>query len=384
MKKPLGVNALIAVFTFIFLTSLTIYSQPVFDPQDVIISPFWDFYSYNYLNSVSSGKGFSGVASGNDISGFNINPASIIIDKKYQFNIQYTYKTTQPWSLSDNFSLRTLPPSVSAAFGYRISKNFAAGFVYSNPQSMNYDLGTIIRTDEFGNEIGRYKGYEKYSTHSFTIPLAYSWKRISVGMNLNYTILRTASNLELGLSNGSTETFTASTNRFNIEAGFLFKLTNNFSFGGKITPGYTSKVKYTSTDNIAHEDGNTTFPWIAAAGIEYTNADKKLRLNFDYSYEGTSSLTNLKNRNDFHLGGEYDINKMWTARAGFFTLLDYRKEITNGSWIDPIGQYDQFFITVGSTVKLNSLNLSLALMDSHISPGKIKNTYVNAGATYNF
>ena len=378
MKKSLEIIFLIAI-----LFSSTLYSQPAPNPQDVIINPFWEFYTANYLSTVSAGRGFTGVASINDISGSSLNPASVYIDKKYQVNVQYTYKTDQPWlpGLSSSLNLKHLPPSLSAAFGYRINKTFQTGFIYSNPQSMNFDLGVIIRTDEFGNEIGRYDGYEKYSTNSFSIPFVYTGKRISLGLNLNYTMFTSKSNIQSGISVSNSD-LTASTNRFNIDAGFLFKLSNNFSIGGKVTPGYLSKVKYTFSDGTVTENSNARFPWKASAGLEYTNPDKRLRLDLDYSFEGTSSVSELKNRNDFHFGGEYDINKIWTARAGFFTLMDYRNSSVN--FLDPVGKYDQLFFSLGSTVKFNSLKISLAILDSHISPGMIKNTYLNAGATYNF
>jgi hypothetical protein len=41
----------------ILLLSINIYSQ--FNHDDGMINPLWDIYSFNYLNTVSAGKGFT-------------------------------------------------------------------------------------------------------------------------------------------------------------------------------------------------------------------------------------------------------------------------------------------------------------------------------------
>src|SRR6266496_4490865 len=93
---------------FLFLLSNSINSFSQNSQENPMISPFWDFYSTNYLNGTSSGKGNTGVATDNDISGAALNPATINFKNKYQVNIQYTYKTRQPWppTLTDDLAIK--------------------------------------------------------------------------------------------------------------------------------------------------------------------------------------------------------------------------------------------------------------------------------------
>src|SRR5918912_3580903 len=89
------------IITFLaILLSIHVTLSQSSSNEDIIISPFWDFYSTNYLSTKSSGKGYTGIASENDISGILLNPASVTFDTKYQMNVQYTFKTRQPWLTS--------------------------------------------------------------------------------------------------------------------------------------------------------------------------------------------------------------------------------------------------------------------------------------------
>lgn len=74
--------------------------------------------------------------------------------------------------------------------------------------------------------------------------------------------------------------------------------------------------------------------------------------------------------------------KNLSVRTGFFTLKDYR---SGDNYIDPIGQYDEYFLTLGGTYKFKNFSASIAVLDSHIlSTGLIKQTLVNGGLTMDF
>jgi long-subunit fatty acid transport protein len=355
-----------------------------------MINPFWDFYSFNYLSTQSSGKGFTGAATENDLSGLLINPASVNIEKKFQVNAQYTYKSNQPWLTGLAFTdwyIKQQTFSGSIGFGYRIDKNFQIGFLYNNPAGYYLDLGEIIRTDSLGNEIGRYELYYNFNQHAFNLPFIYSAGSFKLGTSLSYTIYRsstpglisTPENPEGYLYEddiiGETEILKA-------QFGFIFSSPFGFSIGSSVTSGGKSIVKYKfpSTGNEAYNDAS--FPWKVTAGAQYRVPKTSWTFSADYNFIGTSVRNNLRDRHDVHFGIENNITKNWTLRAGFFTLFDYRSDDAN--WFDPVAEYDQYFVTFGGSYKSKNVTVNLSVLTSEFSSGMIKNTIVNGGLTFDF
>lgn len=374
----------IIVTSFLFLLSISVLRSQSGNLQDGILNPYWDFYAKNYLNGNCSGKGNTGIASENGIWGVMLNPGTLQTDTKFQFNIQYSYKTSQPWlrnvGLTNEMNLQqNWPFSGSAGLAYKINKNFQTGFIYSNPTSMNFSLGKIIRTDEFGNEISSYDGLEKYSIHSFIIPFVFNIKNFSAGINLSYSLYRNVTNLEFSVnSDGTTFKF----NRFNASLGITLMPYKGLRFGAVFTPGFKTNVDI----NIANVIPNTSnFPWKAGLGIEYQIAKSNVKLSADYNYANISSVsTSYRDRHNINIGAEYALKNNLTLQAGLFTIFDNRKDVSGIRWIDPVGEYTQYFVTFGASMKVKNFNINASILDSHISPGIIKNTYVNIGLTSNF
>ncbi len=372
---------------FIFLSTIT-FSQY----DDYRFNSFFEFYSNNYLNTESSGRGFTGIAFDNDISGLLINPATITQNKKYQLNFQYTFKGRQPWLESMGFNdigLKHQLFSASAGFGWKVNKNFQTGFVYSNPQGMYFDLGEYIRTDEFGNEISRYDAYENISKHSFNVPLVLSSGNFASAINLNYIYARFSMPGESFTSiiypngNPNAEDIAISSNFFKADIGFLYKPSKTFSAGITLSTGMISNINYQYPDGFS-ETGHSTMPWKGGLGFSYNIPNSDWKLGLDYVYNRTSAIRNLKDRHDFHIGAEGPVNKNIMFRAGFFTMFDNRINDGTVDWFDKPGDYDQYFITLGGSYKHKDTRYNLALMTSQISPGKIKNLIINGGVTFNF
>lgn len=358
--------------------------------EDFIITPFWDFYTTNYLSTQSSGRGFTGIASVNDISGILLNPASINIPNKYQINVQYTYKTRQQWLPSINLpdlAIKQQLFSGSIGFGYRINKQFQTGFIYNNPSSLYFNIGPIIQTNEYGNEIGRYDLYYDLVNHSFNVPFVYTSNEFSLGLNLNYLISRyiiprggiTTIGNPSGYSTG--DNFSATASIFKAHAGFIYNFMNGLSIGATVSSGGKSTAKYKYPDGTEISNVKVNFPWKAGFGFQYSLPKTSWKISADYNYTNTSVQNNLKDRHDFHFGVENVLNNHWTVRGGFFTLLDYRNN--NLMWLDPVGDYNQYFLTLGTSYQKNNFIFNLAVLTSQISTGIIKNTYVNAGLTFN-
>jgi hypothetical protein len=383
-------RSLIFALTALIFT-LNIYSQYGIQ-DDYYLNSTYDFYSANYLNTESSGRGFTGIGINNDISGIVLNPATIHTEKKYQFNFQYTYKTKHSFNYSyfpDEFALKHQLFSGSIGFGYRINKSLQTGFVYNNPTGMFFDLGEVIRTDEFGNELGRYDFYYNIKHHSFNIPLKYTSGNFNAAVNVNYiyslyTIPGEAiTTINYPNGNGNSGDFKASTSRFKCDAGLLIFLDKSFSLGLNVSSGMKSTVTYSYPEGT-NEYNMATLPWKAGIGGFYYIPNSTWKIGFDYVYNNTSAIKYFKDGHNIHFGAEGNINKKWTLRSGFFTIFDNREEADNIRYTDKIGEYDQYFITFGGTYKTESVKINLAVLSSQISPGKYQGLYINGGITYDF
>lgn len=355
--------------------TLNIYSQR----NDVLINPYWYFYSNNHLDAVSSGMGSTGIGSVGDLSSSSMNPASFEIENKYQVSLQYTYKTNQPWLQQlglDEFYLKQNIFSGLAGFGYKVNKNFNVGLIYSNPNSMDINIGDVIITNEFGVELGRYEAVDRYSSHNFSVPLSYKFKNIRVGISLNYTLHRRYFNTQY-------ENFVIKYDRFNADAGILVDIVEGLSFGLKFRPEAKGEAKYFSDINPQFDDyTDVILPMQIGTGISYTLKNKLLRFAADYNYVNGSKLVGLKDQHSVHFGLEYNVNKNWQVRTGFFTQPDPRDLTTN--YLNPQDSYDQIFLTFGGSYKIKNALISLAVMDSHISSCVLKYTFINGGVNLNF
>lgn len=382
-------NRILASILFLLLISIGIFSQPHRSDDDVMLNPFWDFYSNNYLNTPSAGRGFTGIASmDNDISGVLLNPATVNIQTKAQLNLQYTFKSAQGWlpAVSDNLMLKHQLFSGTAGFGYRINKTMQTGIVYSNPSGYYFDIGKIIRTDEFGNKIGEYDAYYNVTYHNLALPYIFSGKYFQAGLTANLIYSRFSSpteNFTTLEDPGSTTmgSITAASYFSTFQVGVIYNITSTMNIGLTLTTGGKSKVNYKLPAGVSDQSAGQMFPWKAGIGFEYKPVDSKLRFFADYDYSRTSAVSTLKDRHDFHIGVESEINKNWILRGGFFTLLDYRNT-TDNTFMDGAHEYDQYFITVGGTYLKKGYKINFALLSSQLSPGKIKNLYINAGMTF--
>jgi hypothetical protein len=339
MNKPLRSSFLVLCL------SQLLSAQQTFD--EVLITPFWGFYSENNLSAVSDGRGVTGVASKNDIAGILLNPASLDVYKKYQVHAAVVYKSNVPWLTSlgeSDLSLKELHPTIFVAGGYRVNEIIQTGFAYCNNTGFMLDLGTIIETNEFGEEIGRFDADERFNVHSFTVPFVVNYDIVSLGVNATYSLF--SGRLNFASPIGGRSSF----GRFIPQAGFQIKPFNIFSFGAAFSPGFTQSIEWKFDDGRTETSNLQSFPMKLTAGVELML--KYFVLNLDYNFANTSVDKRLRDRHDFHFGMEFPVNEMWIVRGGIYTLKDYRSNEVN--WLDPIGSYNQTYMTIGGSVKIKN------------------------------
>ncbi|MDQ3022155.1 MAG: porin [Bacteroidota bacterium] len=370
MKKLIVINVFVLAF------SQSGYSQ-TYKKNSYYFDLIYDIYSHNYLSVKAAGKGYTGIAGNNDLSGIVLNPASLSQKDKFQIYAEYLYKWETPYNKysSGNF-YEQYNPTMLAGISYKINKDFIAGILYQNNNNYNFNFNI---TNELGEPAG--KGNNAFSISSLTLPIVYSGvDMLKFGINLNYSFY---SYKREGSDNFE---YTESFEKFIPDFGIIYTPINNLSIGATFTPETSENIEYKSSDtNFTYKDPNY-FPLEVSIGVNYKFEETPLTLSMDYRFINTSVDESLDDRNDFYFGMEYGFNKMIIIRSGIFTVKDFRN-INNYVFIyipDP-GSYSQTFGTLGATVNIDKLNLNLSLIDSHIfSSGNITQTQLNFGAGYNF
>lgn len=367
---------LIFFSVFVFMISQSGFSQNYNDNSNYF-NPFFDIYSQNYLSVQAAGKGYTGIAGRNNLSGTILNPASLEQKNKIQIYGEYLYKSEDHFyeGNSDDF-YGQYNPTMLAGFSYKISKDFTAGALYENNNNYKINLET---TNEYGEPTGKDVS-NTFSVSSVSVPVVYSTDMIKFGINLKYVFY--SAKLE-GSDNAD---FKESFEKFVPDFGIIYSPINNLSIGATFTPEVSENVEYTGSDtSYVYPDANI-FPYEIGAGISYTFDKTPLTLLMDYHFINTSSEEYLKDRNDFNFGVEYVINKLFTVRSGIFIVKDFR-ELEEKSFVGSAnpGSYSQTFGTIGGTINYEKFNFNLSVIDSRIfSSGNITQTQINFGAGYDF
>lgn len=371
------------LFILLSVSSL-LYSQTVREIDDFVLSPSSDFYSNNYLYGSNTGKGNTGIGSENEFSAVLLNPAAVKLKSKFSVFLQYTFKTNNPVTYtnvygSNGYELKHEPNSFSCGFALNINKIISAGLLYSNTNNAKYDFaGNFSSTNDFSYNL---------NIHSIALPVFIHFEKFGFGANIFYNLYRNDMKGVTTIEDPFlTHEVTNSFERLNMQVGLFYKPVKTFSAGLTFTPGFKSDIKSSEDNSISpYYKFVGRYPFKVSAGVNFLTMNNKLSLAFDYNFQRTSEMTGYLDKNDFNIGGEYFLNKKLTIRTGFFTSFDIR-DFHNDEVGFPgsEGDFTQYFITGGLTYMLENANLSLTVMDSHISPGIIKLFIVNTSLVFNF
>lgn len=376
MKKII----LLSLLLLCFITE----SQTVREFDDFVISPTNDFYSNNYLFGSNTGKGNTGIGSENDFSAALLNPAAFKLNKKFSVFLQYSYKTNNTVTYnnvygSNSYQLIHKPNSFSGGLALKLNKYLNCGVFYSNINNLKYKFDNVISSSE---------NYSlNLNIHSFVLPVNLRFGKFGIGVNLFYNLYRdditgATTIVEPNTPHDITDSF----ERFNFQVGLFFKPVNTFSAGLTFTPGFKSDINHSESYSISpFFKFISTNPFKVTAGVNFLTLSNKLGISFDYNFRRTSEITGYIDKNDINFGVEYFLNKNVTLRSGFFTIFDIR-DFHNPEVGFPgsEGDFSQYFLTGGFTYNFNNVDISLSLMDSHISPGKIKLFQANSTVIFNF
>ncbi len=348
-------------------------------------TPFFEFYSDNRISTAACGKGYTGIASpSSDLTGAVLNPAALMLKGRFQVYGEYVYKSKVPWLKEfwpdiGELSLNPRQPTLCVGIGGRIGNHLQTGLLYYTSQSYKFKQGEIFRTDEQGNILDSANVYTDYQSSTVAVPCAYQFggkTTLTLGLNLGYATYRSDDNF--GFMTGK-----ARFSRIITKFGVVFSQAERLRLGIAYQPEFRQTVTepWTGMINDTSTYGPMTYPSRIGLGASYRPGHVPLRFSVDYQFANTSRDSVLVNRKDIHLGLEYEFSKTLTLRTGLFTLDDYRSRRTQ--WLDPVGSYDQKFITLGASYRIGPVTAQTSLMDSHwLSSGKIKETYIHSGVRY--
>lgn len=370
MKKSKIILFILLSFCFI-LNNLFAQEDGPREMSDWLTNPRMEYYSDNTLSTISAGKGYTGIGVKGDISFLNLNPASINIEKKFQAYIGYTYKTKFKLynSYIDN-NMQSVFPSFFVGGIYKIEKDLNVGFAYRNEYSYKF-LTPLSDMNEISYSL---------ITHTFTVPINYSYKWIRAGVNLNMMYFR-------GEAKGlSTEVYPegfgdshSSLWRFIPQFGIIITPIPFLSFGATYTPGFSDSTKwYISDTNANFLNASVKYPHRFGVGTELRLLNNRLRFSLDYHFERTSVVNQLLNKSNINFGVEYSADNIFTVRGGFYTVSDYRDMST--VLVTDTYNYNLYFLTVGGTYKYKGYTFNIALMDSHLlNKSDVAHTKINGG-----
>lgn len=345
----------ISFFAIHFFVSLAFGQFLTPDKETLLLDQ--DYYSQNYLSTKAAGRGYTGIASENDVSGITINPASLNQKTKFQFYGSYVFKTNVPWlqRITNNIVLKQIHPTLFAGGSYKISDAFTTGIFFANNQSQRFDLGMIeITTINDPDGTGEFvHAYNDISVSTLGLPVVYSYKEtFRMGVNINYVFFFVKKNGP-GVSKEKFQKFIP-------DIGLLYKPVRNFSIGVSFTPSSEETVKETGSigdSSFTHIYSQPNkFPMKISGGLLYSFEKFPLTILADLRYKDSSVEENFKNRLDFNFGLEFRANDKLTLRSGMFTLADNRAESLQ--YVDPVGQYSQVFGTIGGTFSTGKFNLT--------------------------
>jgi long-subunit fatty acid transport protein len=208
------------------------------EQEDIMLSPFWEFYSDNHLSLTAAGRGYAGVAETGDLTLANMNPASMA-GSGNGWAAATVYKTRMPWlkDAVDNIYLTTNVPSLFFGGCRQMGEALTVGLIYSDCYSYTLDFGEVVYTGTSGEDLGIVDSYDHIRISRVSLPVAFrAAPAFAVGLDLGGNWIQRKS---AGFINNKVDMFNVVP-----KIGFIIGPVSGFSFGVSATP--QSNTKYES------------------------------------------------------------------------------------------------------------------------------------------
>lgn len=360
MKKSLLLLTL-CLITIVTLSAEVTYSAPEF------MQAYYSAYSQNYINTLASGRGNTGVAKIENVENILLNPAGFSTDHTEMY-IEFSIKPekTELGHLHEN-QYRSSKPFTFVGFGFNPVQNLSTALYYAMPKSIEYDRYTL---DDFGTAVFADRK-PQYNHYSFGFTNAYKVGNLSVGVDVNYNI---HNNYNFFI-NGYPAKENLNEYTFGFSGGAVYQASDRLNFGAMYS--HSSDVTF-ETEYI---DWDVTVPAKFSAGFSYYYLADSV-ISFDYEKRFNSQMSSAYDDIDiFKFGLEQQIRNNIIRFGGMYIPSTFSGRVTtpvvelapniipqtptnfnNGK--EDILSNDQTFITVGYTLNLEELTFNLSAMQA--------------------
>ena len=374
MKKFILMVVAIMFMTGLFSSDVT-YSAPEF------MQAYYDAYSQNYINTLASGRGNTGVAKIENLENVLLNPAGFSTDHSemyVEFSIKPEKKEIGHLG-KENYLANN--PFTFIGFSFNMIDNLSSAIYYSMPKSIEYVRYTISL--EAGTIFDREPQYHQYS---LGFANSYKISNLRLGFNAIYNI-HSVTDMFI---NGILDKTDIQEEAFSFNTGLLYTVNEKLNLG--LAYNHSSELSF----DTQYWDWDVTVPARFSAGLSYTMLTNNV-LNFDYERRMNSQMSEDYDDLDiFKLGYEkrMDLN---TVRFGAMYIpstfsgevilpyvdiaeASYPQTATNfNGGIENILSNEQTFLTIGYSLDLEEIKFNLSAMQAVASELKTTQLSLSVG-----
>lgn len=371
MKKSILMIVSVIFMVGLFSTEVT-YSAPEF------MQAYYNAYSQNYINTLASGRGNTGVAKEENVENVLLNPAGFSTNHTEMY-IEFMAKPEQReigHNHEENYQANQ--PFTFIGFGFTALNNLSSALYYSMPNSIKYERYAI---DDYGTALIQYRK-PQYNHYSFGFANSYMLNNLSLGFDANYNI----HSIDNMLINGSSSKIDINEGCFSFNTGLLYKVNNRLNLG--LAYKHSSEVNFESE----YKDWDVTVPAKLSAGLSYYYSKDSV-INLDFERRMNSQMSeHYDDLNIVKLGLEQQIRNSIIRFGAMYIPSTFSGQVQtpiaqldsqiiphypnnyNGG-IENILKNNQTFLTIGYTLNLEELTFNLSGMQAIAS--EIKTTQLS-------
>lgn len=375
MKKSILI--IISVILAVGLSASEVnYSAPEF------MQAYYNAYSQNYINTLASGRGNTGVAKIENIENVLLNPAGFSTDHTEMY-IEFMVKPEQKEIGNigqENYQANQ--PFTFVGFGFNLVNHLSSAIYYSMPKSIEYDRYTI---DDFGTPTIIYLK-PQYNHYQYGITNSFNLNNLNIGFDANYNF----HTIKSMLINGAVAKFNENESAFSFNTGILYKVNNRLNLGAAYF--HSSEVSF----DTQYWDWDVTIPAKFSAGLSYYYLEDSV-VNFDFERRMNSQMSeDYDDLNIFKVGLEQQIRNSIIRFGAMYIPSTFSGDVNKpfaqlesqvephfpnnyGNGVETILSNEQTFLTIGYTLNLEELTFNLSGMQAVASEMKTTQLSMSIG-----
>ncbi|MBM4403452.1 MAG: hypothetical protein FJ042_03575 [Candidatus Cloacimonetes bacterium] len=364
-------------------TMLSAQASPALEfPLPQYMNPFYDGYSRNRLDALSTGKGGTGIAQTGGVEHALINPAGFMPENSMIYLEMCIKPPISEIDRTQNQTYAVQVPFGLAAVGGKLLEDLYGGFSYSMPKSLiYYDFNIVMNQGAY-----LLQRNPTYMLHQLTGTLSYQTDRFGMGVNVHNRFHY----LDDVTFRNTFDRLRETNYALSPELGIIYK-------GDQIGLGATFTPELKAEYDLRYRNYESVHPMKASGGISLSYGRRIF--NAEAEWEQCSAMDDHYD-DRLTLKGGYEIRiRKYTYRFGLLSTNsvfsgDYLLPVNTTANADtsivwdqvPLGgtikPNDQLFATFGFSFHHKDGIISAALMQEML--GKMPVTQINLSLGLNF